>query len=548
MADKTRLKQVRAWMKRKKIDALIVPHSDFFQSEYLEACNERLAWLTGFTGSNGQAIVTAKDAVMFTDSRYTLQAGRETKPFGFVAAETPTIRPSTWLTKHLKKGQKVAIDPDLFTVQQATIWQQLVTQLGGKWVETSENPIDTLWHDRPAQGRHPAEIHPIKYAGIAASTKIKQVIAQMNAQASHMLIANPGLVCWLLNIRGRDVAHVPVLQSMALVGRDGKVVLFTDTVKISAAMRKTLGAKVSVQPLDKLAAIITKTAKVLQLDPSHCPLSLKSAFAKKRLKLVEAGDPCMVMRACKNATEIKGAILAHKKDAAAFKKFLAWFGKLDFTRQKVTELDIVMKLRDCREADPDFIDDSFSTIAGFGANGAIVHYKPSPDTNKRLTPGNLLLLDSGAQYRCGTTDITRVLAVGKPTKEMTDHYNAVYRGLTALSETRFPMGTTGAQLEAIARRELWTHGLEYGHGTGHGVGSFMSVHEGPQGFTPHSQAPLLPGMILSVEPGVYHKGKFGIRLENLVLVTEDKRKGDMKPMLKFRTLTDVAFDKKLLRS
>lgn len=534
-------------MKRKKIDALIVPHSDFFQSEYLEACNERLAWLTGFTGSNGQAIVTQKEAVMFTDSRYTIQGVRETKPFGFVTAETPTVRPSTWLTKHLKKGQRVAIDPALFTVQQSIIWRDLIASLGGKLVLETENPVDLFWHDRPAQGRHPAEIHALKYAGVASNVKIKQVIAQINAQASHLLVTDPGLVCWLLNIRGRDVAHVPVLQSMALVSRDGRVTLFTDMTKISPAMRKALGTKISVQPLDKIIPVVSKTVKALQLDPHKCPLSLQAAFLKKRLSLIEAGDPCTTLRACKNAAEIKGAILAHKKDAAAFKKFFAWFAKLDFTRQKVTELDIVMKLRDCREMDPDFIDDSFSTISGFGANGAIVHYRVSPQSNTRLTPGNLLLLDSGAQYRCGTTDITRVLAVGKPTKEMIDHYNAVYRGMKSLSDVRFPAGTTGAQLEAIARRELWTHGLDYGHGTGHGVGSFMSVHEGPQGFTPHSNAPLLPGMILSVEPGVYHKGKFGIRLENLVLVEEDKRKGDMKPMLKFRTLTDVAFDRKLLR-
>ena len=312
-----------------------------------------------------------------------------------------------------------------------------------------------------------------------------------------------------------------------------------------AQVPKTLG--LSVQPLDKLLAVLAGSKAPLQIDPNQCPFAVKHALAAKKVPMIEAADPCILLRACKNAVEIKGAVLAHKKDAIAYKKFLAWFAKRDFARENITEMDIAAKLRQCRAADRDFMDDSFDTIAGFAGNGAIVHYRADAKSNKRLRPGNLLLLDSGAQYRCGTTDITRVLAVGKPTPEMKKHYQAVYRGLQTLSSTRFPEGTSGAQLEAIARRELWALGLDYGHGTGHGVGSYLSVHEGPQGFTARSHAPLRPGMILSIEPGVYHTGKFGIRLENLVVVVEDTRKGDMKKMLAFRTLTNVAFDGKLLK-
>jgi Xaa-Pro aminopeptidase len=254
----------------------------------------------------------------------------------------------------------------------------------------------------------------------------------------------------------------------------------------------------------------------------------------------------MVQRATKNWIEIRGAETAQDKDKKAFKKFLDWFEKQDFGKTKIMELDIIAKLRECRAADKDFVDDSFDTIAGFGNNGAIVHYFPTSESNLRLKPDNLLLLDSGAQYFCGTTDITRTLAVGKPTAPMKKHYTAVLKGLIALSTTRFPLGTTGAQLDGIARRPLWALGLDYAHGTGHGVGSFAGVHEGPQGFSPSNQAVLQPGMVLSIEPGVYFKGRYGIRLENLVVVVKDKLDKDKKQMLAFKTLTKVPFDNKLI--
>lgn len=536
-----KLAALRAWMRKQKIEALIVPHADRFQSEYLPPRDERLAWLTGFTGSNGMAIVTLSKAALFTDSRYTLQAGKEVNKKDYAILDMAATHPTQWLDEHMKPRMRVAVDPWLFTINQFAQWEKIINANNAELVTLPVNPIDLLWQDRPKASTAKAESHALKYAGATAKQKIKQMIAEMDEDAERILVSDPLLVCWLLNLRGRDVAHVPVLQSLALVTRGGKVTLFTDPVKVP----KNLG--LTVKDLDALLPILTQSKATLQIDPGQCPFAVKYALIKKKIALVEAADPCILLRACKNAVEIKGALLAHKKDAVAYKKFLAWFNKRDFAREKITEMDVAAKLREYRAADRDFMDDSFETIAGFAGNGAIVHYRANEKSNKRLQPGNLLLLDSGAQYRCGTTDITRTLAIGKPTSQMKQHYQAVYKGLQALSATRFPFGTSGAQLEAIARCELWALGLDYGHGTGHGVGSYLSVHEGPQGFTARSHAPLRPGMILSIEPGVYHTGKFGIRLENLVVVVEDPRKGDMKKMLAFRTLTDVAFDGKLLK-
>ncbi len=535
-----KLELLRAWMKRSKIDLLIVPHADRFQSEYLAPRDERLAWLTGFTGSNGMALVTLKKAALFTDSRYTLQAQKETAK-GFAILDSAATHPLHWLQDQIKPKQRIGIDPWLFTITQFAQWGKAIAAAKAQLVTLETNPIDTLWNDRPPEPIIPAESHALRYAGRTAKQKIKDLMERLEEDTDRILISDPLLVCWLLNIRGRDVAHVPVVQALALVTRKGQVTVFANPKKIPRALKlKTL-------PLEALIPTLARTKTPPQIDPQQCPFAVKHALSQKKIPVIEATDPCIQLRACKNTTEVKGAVLAHKKDAIAYKKFLTWFNKRDFARETITEMDIAAKLRAFRAEDRDFMDDSFDTIAGFAGNGAIVHYRADAKSNKRLRPGNLLLLDSGAQYRCGTTDITRTLAIGKPTSQMKKHYQAVYRGLQALSATRFPSGTSGAQLEAIARRELWALGLDYGHGTGHGVGSYLSVHEGPQGFTARSFAPLMPGMILSIEPGVYHTGLFGIRLENLVVVVEDTKPGDMRKMLTFRTLTDVAFDRKMLK-
>ncbi len=532
-------------MEESGIDAFLVPHADRFQSEYAAPRDERLKWLTGFTGSAGSAVVTHGKAALFVDGRYTLQAPKEVDTKVFEIYEVPHARASQWLEKRLDAGDTVAADPWLLTVAQAKQWENIAAERGWllKWVDA--NPIDALWEDRPREKIVKAEAHALKYAGKSHSDKIAALTRKMASGAERVLVADPLLVCWLLNLRGRDVAHVPVLHAMALVEKSGAVTLFTNPAKISPGLRKALGG-MTVRPLEDMLKILGARQSPIQIDPNTTPKAVEDMARRQSIVLIEADDPCILMRACKNASEIKGAVAAHEKDARAFAKFRKWFDKQDFAKKKIMESDIVAALHKARAADKDFIEESFDTIAGFAANGAIVHYRVTDKTDKRLKPGNLLLLDSGGQYRYGTTDVTRVLPVGRPSPAMKKHYTAVLKGLIALSTARFPAGTTGAQLDALARAPIWEAGLDYAHGTGHGVGSFLSVHEGPQGLSPRSNAVLHEGMILSVEPGIYLAGKYGIRLENLVVVVRDTRKTDKKEMLAFKTLTKIPFEKSLI--
>jgi Xaa-Pro aminopeptidase len=541
-----RITTLRQWMKARQIDAYIVPHADRYQSEYMTPDEERLTWLTGFTGSNGMAIIAKDKAALFTDGRYMLQAPKQVDTKIFDIYETPPMRTVSWLEHHVKDKGVIAYDPWLVTLAQVRSWEKSAEEKNWTIRAVDENPIDVQWIDKAKNSIHAASLHGLKYAGRSKDDKIKLVLKKVSKKAERILVTDPGLVCWLLNIRGRDVPHVPFLLSQALIEPDGHVTLFTDKTKIPEKVSSALGNRVSIDDLQALLPVLMSQRTPLQIDPSHCPQAIYNFCKSNNIPVIEAEDPAYLLRAMKNWVEIKGAETAHEKDKKAFKSFLTWFGKIDFNKEKVTELDIVKKLHDCRAKDTDFADDSFATIAGFGPNGAIVHYKPEIASNLRLKPNNLLLLDSGGQYYTGTTDITRVLAVGKPTLEMKKHYTAVLKGLIALSSTRFPKGTTGAQLDAIARQPVWALGLDYAHGTGHGVGSFSSVHEGPAGFSYRNQVPLQPGMILSIEPGIYLTGQYGIRLENLVVVVKDKLPKDKKTMYAFQTLTRVPFDKNLI--
>jgi len=323
--------------------------------------------------------------------------------------------------------------------------------------------------------------------------------------------------------------------------------LFTDPQKITPALQNSWGNHVAVADLDQLYEILSKLEGPLQIDPGQCAYAVKNFCEEKEIKVVEVADPSLLLRACKNETEINGAIKAHEIDAGAFAEFTTWFKAQDFAKEKITELDIIQKLHEYRAATGQCVDESFDTIAGFGPNGAVVHYRADEQSNLQLKEGSLLLLDSGGQYRFGTTDVTRVFAVGAPSIEMKTHYTAVLKGLINLSMTRFPVGTNGSQLEALARAPIWALGLDYAHGTGHGVGSYLSVHEGPQGLSPRSSTiALQPGMILSIEPGIYLTDQYGIRLENLVVVVKDEREGDVKEMLAFKTLTKIPFNESLI--
>lgn len=540
-----KLKQLRDWMQAEKLDAYLVPHSDRFQSEYLPPEDERLAWLTGFTGSNGQAAILLEKAVLFTDSRYTLQALAQVDTTLYDVVETPPAKMSDWLGEHLAEGAVVGVDPWLWTAAQIAQLKKTAEQK--KWTVRGidGNPIDRLWTDRKASAPEKAMIYPLSFAGEDTQAKIVRLVTQMSPKAERILLSEPGLVCWLLNVRGKDVAHVPVLQSLAVLDRDGAVTMLADKRKIGDDVRQSLGNRVAIEELSALEQVLAANKKPLQLDPAQAPLAVKDLLAKHEITVIEAIDPSIMLRACKNKTEIDGAIEAHRKDGVAFRKFLNWYAQRDFAHEVITELDMVDKLRDFRAEDPDFLDTSFDTIAGYGSNGAIVHYHADAVSNQRLLPGNLFLLDSGGQYLCGTTDITRTLAVGTPSPQMKKHAQAVYDGMKALSHVRFPVGTVGFQLEALARGFLWQQGIDFGHSVGHCIGAYLSVHEDPRPWG-RDLVELKPGMITSIEPGYYRAGEYGIRFENLVVVVEDFRPEDEKKMLAFKTLTDVPFDETLI--
>lgn len=541
-----KIESLRTWMKAHKIDAYLVPHSDRYQSEYLPSSDERLAWLTGFTGSAGMSAILNDNAILFTDGRYTLQAAQQVDSDHYDIVESPPNNPMETLVQHLEENAEIGFDPLLFTVAQISIWRKAASKENWILVPINENPIDLLWQDKPVEPIIPAENHPIEFAGISTEDKINAILEKKVKNAEHILITDPSLVCWLLNMRGRDVAHTPLVQSMALLDKDGQVILFADAEKITPELRGIWGNHVGVEDISRLYDVLAKITAPLQIDPTQCPFAVKDFCEDKNITLIEAIDPATLLRAAKNDTEINGAIKAHEIDAIAFKDFFGWFNAIDFTKEKITELDIVQRLHEARETTGQCLDESFDTIAGFGPNGAIVHYRADENSNLQLQNGNLLLLDSGGQYRCGTTDVTRTLAIGTPTSEMKKHFTAVLKGLIALSTTRFPVGISGGQMDAIARAHVWAVGIDYAHGTGHGVGSFLSVHEGPQRFSNGNTVALQPGMILSIEPGIYLNGQYGIRLENLVVVVKDERPGDIKPMLALKTLTKIPFDETLI--
>jgi Xaa-Pro aminopeptidase len=548
MADApARIAQLRKWLDAQKIDAYLVPHSDRFQSEMLPALDERLAWLTGFTGSNGMAAVLKNKAVLFTDGRYTISAPLQMDMNVYEIFEAPPKNPSEWLVKELPAEGVIGFDPMLFTVAQISQWQKTAAKNKWELQAIEENPIDLFWKDRPVEAILAAEIHKSEFAGETTESKIAKILEKKSDEAHHLLISDPSLVCWLLNMRGKDVMHTPLVQSVVLLDKDGQVTLFTEPKKITPALHASWGNHVAVEDLSQLFDIILKINKPIQIDPTLADYAVKDFCIEHGIKVIEAADPSVALRANKNAVEIAGAIKAHEIDAQAVTEFRKWLKSRDFKKEKITELDVVQKLHEARVNTGQCVDDSFDTIAGFGPNGAIIHYRATKETNLQLHEGSLLLLDSGGQYHYGTTDVTRVFAIGTPTAKMKTHYTAVLKGLIALSSTRFPVGISGGHLDGLARAPIWEQGLDYAHGTGHGVGSYLSVHEWPRGaYNINTLAPFSPGMILSIEPGIYLKDEYGIRLENLVVVVEDKRAGDVKDMLAFKTLTKIPFEDDLI--
>ncbi len=548
-----RLSALRAELKDRGWDGFLVPRSDEHQGEYVPPSAERLAWLTGFTGSAGMAAVLTDTAAIFVDGRYTLQVRDQVDTDLFTARHITDEPLADWLKEVLSKGARLAFDPWLHTPKQVARLRRWTEAAGGELVAAEDNPLDAVWEDRPAPPQAPVRDHPLEYAGRESRDKRQDLAAGLKDKGIETaFISAPDSIAWLLNVRGGDVAHTPLPLSFALLHDDGTVDWFIDAVKLSGESPPRLDNAVSTHTPETMAGRLDDLGgrKVL-LDPDLAPEWARMRLRQAGAECVEGPDPCLLPKARKNAVEIAGAHAAHRRDGRSLCRFLAWFDGAAARLgegEHLDELRLVDRLSQFRREDPLFRDLSFDTIAGSGPNGAIVHYRVTEESNRRLAAGELFLLDSGAQYPDGTTDVTRTLPVGEPSAEMRRCFTLVLKGHIAIAAARFPKGTTGSQLDSLARYPLWQEGFDYDHGTGHGVGSYLGVHEGPQRISklPNS-TPLEPGMIVSNEPGYYRTGAFGIRIENLVCVIEaEDIPHDERAMLAFETLTLAPIDLRLV--
>lgn len=539
---------LRAELARLGLDGFLVPRADEFQAEYVPPSAERLRWLTGFSGSAGMAIVLADRAAVLVDGRYRLQVRDEVDTAVFAPVDIVATPPHAWLAAELKGGERIGYDPWLHTVAGVRRLAAAVAATGAELVPVEPNPLDTVWVDRPKPPTGRLVVQPAAFAGEAIADKLGRIGAAIAAAgADHLLLAQPDSIAWILNVRGRDVPHNPVPLAHALVTREGRATLFVAAEKLDEAVRAHLadhcGFASPADLLPALAGLGTAQAKVL-LDPAWTSELLARRLTEAGAVVVEGDDPITLPKAVKNAAEIAGARAAHLRDGAAMARFLAWF---DVEGHATDEIACCEKLEACRAATGELLDLSFPTISGAGPNGAVVHYHSTRATNRPIDHDSLFLLDSGAQYRDGTTDVTRTIAVGTPSPAMRRAFTLVLKGHIGIASARFPVGTTGAALDTLARIALWKAGLDYDHGTGHGVGSHLSVHEGPQRIAKTGTVALEPGMIVSNEPGYYDTGAFGIRIENLELVHEARDvAGGERPMLGFESLTRVPIDTRLV--
>jgi Xaa-Pro aminopeptidase len=544
-----RLKALRAELARRKLTGFVVPRADQQQNEYVAPSEERLAWLTGFTGSAGLAVVLTDKAALFVDGRYTLQAGKQVDSKAWAVEPLVEPPPETWLAKHLKTGDRLGFDPWLHTSAAAERMAAACAKAGAEFVAVERNPVDAIWTERPPPPLAPVAIHGPQFSGETEAEKLGRIRGEIERLGTNALILSDShAVAWTFNIRGADVAHTPLPLSYALVPKDGRPTVFIDLRKLSNATRDHLERSADVREPDALApelAALAKSGASIALDSATAADALSRLINAAGGKAVRGSDPVALLKAVKNPTEIAGTRSAHRRDAVALARFLAWIDR-EAPRGGLTEIDTVEALETFRRDTGVLKDVSFPTIAGTGPNGAIVHYRVTRKSNRRIVPGDLLLIDSGAQYEDGTTDVTRTIAVGEPTSEMRDRFTRVLRGHIAIARALFPDGTTGAQLDTLARQFLWQAGIDFEHGTGHGVGSYLSVHEGPARISKLGTTPLKRGMILSNEPGYYKNDGFGIRIENLELVIAAEVAGAEKSMNAFETLTLAPIDRRLI--
>ena len=544
-----RLSAFREELKRRRLTGFVVPRADQQQNEYVPPSDERLAWLTGFTGSAGLAVVLSSKAALFVDGRYTLQAAKQVDTKAWAVESLVDPPPESWLSEHLKSGDRLGYDPWLHTTAAAERLAAACAKAGAELVPVETNPVDAIWTERPAPPLAQVSVHALRLAGEAEADKLGRIQDEINKLGTDALVLSDShAVAWTFNIRGADVAHTPLPLSYAVVPKDGRPTIFIDHRKLSNATRDHLEQSADVREPDALTSELTALVKHgarISLDSATAADALSRLITDAGGKVVRGADPVSLLKAVKNGTEIAGTRAAHRRDAVALARFLAFIDR-EAPKGKLTEIDAVEALETFRRDTGALKDVSFPTISGTGPNGAIVHYRVTRKSNRRIQVGDLLLIDSGAQYEDGTTDVTRTMAIGEPTAEMRDRFTRVLRGHIAIARAVFPDGTTGAQLDSFARQFLWQAGLDFEHGTGHGVGSYLSVHEGPARISKLGATPLKRGMILSNEPGYYKTDGYGIRIENLELVVEASIDGAEKPMNGFETLTLAPINRRLI--
>jgi len=570
---RVRLEALRQIMKQQGFDALLVPHNDEYQGEYVPPCAQRLAWLTGFDGSAGYAIILLETAVLFVDGRYKLQARKQTDPALFTYEDLIATPPAAWLRRYGQRqaqaghlppeGMKIGFDPWLHSVKEAAALREALAP-HGRLAATPHNLVDSIWQDRPAPPQGKVSLQPVELTGRSAADKLAAIRAQtLAAGAGACLLADPAAIAWAFNIRGSDIAHTPVALAFALIPADdalplqGKAVIFIDKAKCNAAIKAALAPIAVFAPISSLSTAMASYIehyKAIMLDITGCAEAFRLAIEAAGGQIIAAENPVALPCAVKTAAELAGARRAHLRDGVAMVRFLAWIdGRLaakgaasldEITAAEQLEIfrcDTAIALGSRLE------DISFDTISGAGANGAIIHYRVTQNTNRQFREGELYLTDSGGQYRDGTTDITRTIAIGPAGEEEKRCFTLVLKGLIKLSLARFPQGTRGRDLDSLARYALWQNGMDYAHGTGHGIGSFLNVHEGPQTISRAGAQELYAGMIISCEPGYYREGAFGIRLENLLIIeAAAKPAGGDIAMLGFETLTLCPIDSKLI--
>jgi Xaa-Pro aminopeptidase len=544
-----RLAALRAELAKRSLDGFIVPRADEHQGEYVPRRAERLAWLTAFTGSAGAAVVMTDKAAIFVDGRYTLQVRQQTDTKLFDPRDLISEGVGNWIADNAHHGARIGYDPWLHSVAPLDALRASAAKAGATLVACETNPIDAVWPDQPAPPLAKAVPHPLNLAGESAESKrmrIAEDVKKLGADAC--VITLPDSICWLLNIRGGDVPHTPFALSFAILNGDGSTDLFMDSRKSSPELVQHLGNAVRLrEPKEFVSALDALKGKTVGVDATMGASAISDRLGGAGAKVKWMADPCQLPKACKNPVEIEGARKAHIRDGMALSRFLAWISR-EAPNGQLTEIDAAEALEGFRIATGSLSDLSFDSISGAAPHAAIPHYRVTRSSNRRINKNEIFLIDSGGQYPDGTTDVTRTMIVGQPTAEMRDRFTRVLKGHIALATMRFPEGTTGAALDAFARKPLWDAGLDYDHGTGHGVGSYLSAHEGPQNISKRQITQVLkPGMICSNEPGFYKAGEYGIRIENLIVVTEpEELPGGERKMMRFETITLAPIDLELV--